>query len=784
MSVRYRLFIWVGSLFLVGFVVAALLQSKLTDQNLIQASQNLKEKLFNLSDLKRESIEKYVRMSLSASCGEIRALLDTIAAYSTYESGFAPIDENDHHYNWGRSADLLIDNKWVEFVQNIGGDKVLSILTPNDALPQKIKRVLINEAFAWISFPSDPAIYLGVLCQKKESGIIEEKTIDIELIGQKDPHVYLVFSKEALEDLSSKWPLAYNPSNAGYIAPYFFEFYGALTLSDFISSFSDKLKNAFGLFAKWPTSQDIFAESMKKEQTIEKSLIDISYDELLERNRIIAMIAFLASYYETGFTGYSPNSKGVPLAMSYFLDGELEGIGILAKNAFRTEPYPVENAEKEIILIQDLAMGKVYVGESLFIQAEEHDTKKKGTLTVGINPSGLGKLLALSNREISLVVSNEQIIGAFSIEGEPIDKASLGNIPIAKMSSEDKGFVHWNNEDYFFLKITPFQEIDLHYFLFNPKSKEFAVVQYLEQGTKDLIDHLAVHMRQIAIVALACVLICLNFLAKRITRPIVQLAKATDKVAHGSLEEIDLSFAKGHTDDEIFVLCDSFAKMVKELQEKEKVRSVLNKVVSPQIASEILENPMQLGGEEKQMTMLFADIRNFTKITEKMPPHEVIEMLNLCMTKLSDQIDMYYGVIDKYVGDEVMALFGLPEHSKDTMLKAILSSLGMMDAMKLWNEERKKIGLAPIDIGIGVHSGVVVAGNMGAKNRLNYTVLGSGVNLGARLCAIAKGGEILVTETVAMDPEVKAAIQLEKMEPMVFKGFSEPIAVYRVMGRI
>ena len=157
-------------------------------------------------------------------------------------------------------------------------------------------------------------------------------------------------------------------------------------------------------------------------------------------------------------------------------------------------------------------------------------------------------------------------------------------------------------------------------------------------------------------------------------------------------------------------------------------------MVSEEIAEEALKGNIQLGGEEKKSDGSFADIRGFSDMTEKMDPKEVIQLINTCMTKVSEKIDAHGGVIDKYVGDEVMALFGAPIDKPGSALQAVQSAIDMVDEIKKWNIERKEKGLPEIEMGMGIHTGVVVAGNMGVVNRLNYTVLGANVNLASRIC--------------------------------------------------
>jgi adenylate cyclase len=253
-------------------------------------------------------------------------------------------------------------------------------------------------------------------------------------------------------------------------------------------------------------------------------------------------------------------------------------------------------------------------------------------------------------------------------------------------------------------------------------------------------------------------------------------------VKEGRLDAISLPLPSPKKKDEIATLCQSFEEMVQGLKEKEKVKGILNKVVSDEIAQEILKGQIHLGGEEKRVTVLFADIRNFTAMTQDMPPAQVIELLNTCMTKISACIDHHGGCVDKYIGDEVMALFGAPVVKKDSALQAVRAAQEIVAVLKAWNQERSGTGQPSVEMGIGIHTGNMLVGNMGAENRLNYTVIGSNVNLAARICSAAKGMEILISGDTLQEHGIKDAYLIEEIPPITLKGFSAPIALYRVQG--
>ncbi len=275
--------------------------------------------------------------------------------------------------------------------------------------------------------------------------------------------------------------------------------------------------------------------------------------------------------------------------------------------------------------------------------------------------------------------------------------------------------------------------------------------------------------------ALLLALLVSTLLSRGLSRPIRALVAATTRVAEGDFEtEVSV-----RSRDEVGKLAEAFNEMTRGLLLKERYRSVLNKVVSRDIAEELMEGGVELGGENRRVTVLFADVRGFTALTDGMEPQEVIEFLNQCMQRLSDAVEAEGGVVDKYVGDELMAVFGVPVSAGEDALRALRAAVRMRRAIEEWNGERATRGEAPVGLGIGVNSGVAVAGNMGSRDRLNYTVLGDMVNMGSRLCSGAGPGEILVTDTSLQ--EAGRAVRFASRGGHSFKGFSAEVEVFEVL---
>ncbi|MEM7016188.1 MAG: adenylate/guanylate cyclase domain-containing protein, partial [Pseudomonadota bacterium] len=216
-------------------------------------------------------------------------------------------------------------------------------------------------------------------------------------------------------------------------------------------------------------------------------------------------------------------------------------------------------------------------------------------------------------------------------------------------------------------------------------------------------------------------------------------------------------------------------------EEKAATQQLLGKVVSPAIADELMAKEVKLGGEQREATILFSDIRGFTTLSENRSPEEILQLLNEYLSEVSAVIDRNHGVVDKYVGDEVMALFGAPLQGPDDAANAVRTALQMCEALTGMNQSFQQRGMPAISIGIGINTGLVVAGNMGSETRLNYTVIGDSVNLASRLEGLTKqyGVELVVSEsTKAAAPE----FVYRELDKVRVKGKLEPVKIYEVMG--
>ncbi|MBN2040734.1 MAG: HAMP domain-containing protein [Spirochaetes bacterium] len=283
----------------------------------------------------------------------------------------------------------------------------------------------------------------------------------------------------------------------------------------------------------------------------------------------------------------------------------------------------------------------------------------------------------------------------------------------------------------------------------------------------------------LTIVVLTVAVLIIFFFGKTLTTPIVRLLGATKKIKNGDYNvKIRPAFK-----DEIGELTYAFIEMGQGLEEREKIKTAFGKFVNPELAEMVTKNEVKLGGERKTVAILFSDIRSFTSISEKLQPEEVVEFLNEYMTIMVECIDRTGGVVDKFIGDAIMAEWGIPASRGNDTENAINAALMMRKVLLEFNKDRGGDKKPVIRIGIGINTGAVLAGQIGSEDRMEYTVIGDAVNLASRIEALNKpfGTDVLISEDTYN--LVKDLYTVEKMSPIRVKGKEEPQQIFAVLGR-
>lgn len=267
--------------------------------------------------------------------------------------------------------------------------------------------------------------------------------------------------------------------------------------------------------------------------------------------------------------------------------------------------------------------------------------------------------------------------------------------------------------------------------------------------------------------------------AKTLTNPIRRLVMASKHIEKGHFL-LDL---KASSNDELGTLTSSFIDMGKGLDEREKMKDALGKFVNTEIADMVLEGNLALGGQRSHGAIFFSDIRSFTAISEKLEPEEVVEFLNEYLTVMVECVEKTHGVVDKFIGDALMAIWGTPVHHGNDTENAINGALMMREALSLFNHGRGGDKKPLIQIGCGINTGPVIAGQIGSMNRMEYTVIGDAVNLASRIEGLNKpfGTDILISlDSYVL---VKDIFNVEAMDLIKVKGKTEAQQIFAVLGR-
>lgn len=266
------------------------------------------------------------------------------------------------------------------------------------------------------------------------------------------------------------------------------------------------------------------------------------------------------------------------------------------------------------------------------------------------------------------------------------------------------------------------------------------------------------------------------------------------QIASGAFMEKDLQILTGFAATAAMAL--EHSRVVRQMEREVVARGNMARLLSPQLVEEVVNGRLtiQKGGEDRLTTTMFADIRGFTPMSERMTAQQLVNLLNQYFEVMVDVIFNFEGTLDKFVGDEIMALWNAPLTVEEHAYKAVAAAIGMQDALRTFNEARRvEYDLAresgalqpgmfadPVRIGIGINTGHVVAGYVGSSKSLSYTAMGDPVNTASRMCSFAGPGEIIIGR--ATYDLVKGRFNIQHLPPAQLKGKAEPVEVFRVLG--
>jgi adenylate cyclase len=281
------------------------------------------------------------------------------------------------------------------------------------------------------------------------------------------------------------------------------------------------------------------------------------------------------------------------------------------------------------------------------------------------------------------------------------------------------------------------------------------------------------------LVSILLSLLIAYFLSKRVTKHLSELCKSVNEIGKGNLKH--RTIIKTH--DEFNELASEINDMAQKLEERERLKQGFTRYVSQQILEKILasDTPLKLEGERRKVTILFSDIRNFTHLAESLSPEKVVSLLNEYLSIMLDIIFKHQGTLDKFLGDGMMVEFGalLPDEKQE--LHAIEAAIEMQNELKNLRARWEKENKPPIQIGIGIHTGTVIVGNIGSEQRMEYTAIGDAVNVASHIQNSTKEFKvpILISETTYQS--VKDKFACEDLGEIFLKGRVEAIRVYKIL---
>ena len=266
------------------------------------------------------------------------------------------------------------------------------------------------------------------------------------------------------------------------------------------------------------------------------------------------------------------------------------------------------------------------------------------------------------------------------------------------------------------------------------------------------------------------------FVARRVTRPVSALTRAVGRVARGDLSQALPVVSR----DEVGQLTRAFNEMLEGLRQRDFIRDTFGRYVSPEVARTLLESPegLKLGGEKRVVTILMSDLRGYTRFAEQGDPAWVMDVLNGYLARMTDIVIAHGGTINEFIGDAIFAVFGAPLAHADHAERAAATALAMQGAMAEINAMHEARGLPRFEMGIGIHTGEAVVGNIGSEQRAKYAVVGSAVNVAARVEGCTVGGQVFLSDATCAT--LRPLVEVAPPISVEVKGLSAPLVLHEL----
>lgn len=386
-------------------------------------------------------------------------------------------------------------------------------------------------------------------------------------------------------------------------------------------------------------------------------------------------------------------------------------------------------------------------------------------LGFAIDDAVLNQLKQLTQVEISLLTDENEI---FQLHASTLATSTNQTLPHYEVNAD--GFFWRTDNELYLSRLVVLEQ--------NETNKLVAVIERSWEKALANFYRLQWLLMIITLISIGLVSLAALWLAKSVSKPVQILAKGVQAIGQG-----DYSYQVHiRSQDEMGKLGEAFNNMGVQLLEKEKLRNLFGKVVSPAVANELLNHDVILGGETREITALFTDLAGFTSISEQMSAQDLVCLLNDYLTHMSSEISQHDGVLDKFIGDAIVAFWGAPVNDLEHERHAISCALAMQRTLKQLRTEWQKCGLPLLKMRIGINTGYAVVGNVGSIDRLDYTMIGDTVNLAARLESANKyyDSEILISEFTYQ--RIKEIFVCRELDRVRVQGKQQSVAIYEVLA--
>jgi class 3 adenylate cyclase len=830
MKLRVKILSLVGSLCVFGFAALIILQQLTIAQHLKQAETNIATSLLDQNTQKQIDLERFLKFTISDSQVRTNMLLAKIRQYPYVYDQFLPTPESSNPGTWFSAASTLMLNPWLDFIQVENEGKVTSMYSLEPPYASGFWHFTATEGveiFAkydsqgnidgpYIGIP----VWIGSLVDYSQFNIPDINTnpgntnywmlfypddilkFDISKIEkriQSNPIKPLqigvwVKNDEAYQALCQATLNNMKKVHEALLTPQAKDLYKILDsdqdyawLKSNLDPLKDQIKDGESTYEK--------LEKISISSLDNTDIFAVRYEEMSRKWDEIRFIWEVSALFLSGMFGEDMLGPNSPDGLVRCVENEPKGVGFVVNEATLNSPFQlfdptgisggfetdVSRLNGGIGIISNPTNSRLYVGNRLQLNYLDPLTQKNrsGSVMVGIDAAKLLQRIAIGTQDTTYLVVGDKVLAAYSGDGS-VEK---GVVIESEVLVNMKKYTHGITQDaqgnrFIFFRVQPYQDMDMELFVFRLRQNELTLLEDLGKQIDGLLYVLNLEM-YIGLLVLSIALIVLIWYSlKSILRPLSTLADAVEKVGTKDFEETSFNQNYESYTDEIVVLFKNFEKMLVRIKEGEQTKMVLHKFLDPSIAHQLLTDEKSLHGKDVLATVFFLDFRKFTQSTEQMPAEKVVEMLNLYFNQIVEVLKQYGAVIDKFVGDAVLALWGVPQEDPKGPFKAVQAAIEIQKRMQQINQERIKEKQVILEAAIGIHYATVTEGIMGSKDFSEFTVIGSQVNIASRVCDEALANEILITTNVY--DNIIGQIAADPTGEHHFEGVSQRYALYRV----